>query len=58
MKINVKNPFCSHNMDVMDPMDRSQNIEIQKVTEKYQLFILHFTAFKSGLNDCIKAAEY
>lgn len=42
----------------MDQMDRSQNIENQKVMEKYQLFILHFTDFKSVLNDCIKKAEY
>lgn len=42
----------------MDQMDRRQNIENQKVTEKYQLFILHFTAAKSVLNDCIKKAEY
>lgn len=42
----------------MDQMDRSQNIENQKGTEKYQLFILHFTGFKSVLNDRIKKAEY
>lgn len=58
MKINVKNPLCYWNLDVMDQMDRRQNIENQKVTEKYQLFILHFTDFKSVLNDCIKKAEY
>lgn len=39
-------------------MGRSQNIENQKVMEKYQLFILHFTDFKSVLNDCIRNAEY
>ena len=58
MKINVKNPLCYWNLDVKDQMDRSQNIENQKVREKYQLFILHFTNFKSVLNDCIKQAEY
>lgn len=42
----------------MDQMDWNQNTENQKVTEKYQLFILHFTDYKSVLNGCIKKAEY